>query len=569
MKKVVLLILFALMLTCGEKSAGDAAASKYGGILINSSISDPKSFNEIIAKETSTTAAIGFLFEGLTKTNGITTEVQPCLSTNWKFSNDGLIWTFYLRKNVQWFDGKPFTADDVVFTYNNLIYNEDIPASARDIFTIDGEKVKVEKIDNYTVRFILPKPFAPLLRQLGQSILPKHVLGKAVKAGKFNSIWGVNTIPSKIIGTGPFMISEFKPSQRLVYVRNPNYWQKDKQGNQLPYLDKIVTLIVENQNVQLALFKSKEIDILGIREKDFAYLKKRESMGNYKVYNCGPAFGTNFVVFNQNYNYVKSPKIKWFTDLQFRKAVAHSIDKQTIINNVMAGIGFPQHAAMEKAAVSFYNPNVRQYNYDITKAKEILKKAGYIDRDRDGIVEDKQGNKVKFTMLTNAGNDVRKDIGSIISTDLKKIGLDVTFTPIDFNNLVNRLSSTFDWDAILIGLTGGIEPHFGKNVWESCAHLHMWNPKPNDEDKIKIWEKNLTAWEKEIDKMFNKGVCELNQKKRKVYYDKWQEIVAEQLPLIYTVNGPALYGIRNRFGNIQPSSYGGALHNIEEIYIKK
>lgn len=570
MKQVVLVVLSGLILAgcAGDKKEPLEKKAKYGGVLINSSISDPKSFNEIIAKETSTTAAIGFLFEGLTKTNGVTTEVEPCLATHWEFSKDGLVWTFHLRQNVKWFDGQPFTADDVLFTYNDLIYNQSIPSSARDIFTIDGQQLKLEKIDDYTLRFILPKPFAPLLRQLGQSILPKHILLEAVKNGKFNSIWGVDTPPSKIIGTGPFMLSEFKPAERLVYVRNPHYWQKDKDGNQLPYLDKIITLIVENQNVQLALFKSRELDILGVREKDFAYLKKREAEGNYKLYNCGPAFGTSFVVFNQNRGYVPAPKINWFTDLAFRQAVAYAIDKQTIINNVMSGIGFPQDAAMEEAAVAFYNPKVKKYRYNIAKAKEILKQADYIDRDNDGMVEDKQGNKVKFTLLTNAENDVRKDIGSIIQADMKRIGLDVTFTPIDFNNLVTRLTSSFDWDAILIGLTGGIEPHSGKNVWDSQGQIHMWNPKPNNKEKIKSWQEHLSDYEKEIDKMFNLGASELDQKKRRVYYDRWQEIAAEQLPLIYTVNGPALFAVRNKFGHLKPSAYGGILHNIEEIYLK-
>ncbi|PIX17107.1 ABC transporter substrate-binding protein [Candidatus Desantisbacteria bacterium CG_4_8_14_3_um_filter_40_12] len=544
-------------------------ASKYGGTLLLSTTSDPKSFNEIIAKESSTSRAIGFLFEGLTKTNGVTTEVEPCLAEEWNISGNGLVWTFFLRKDVKWFDGKPFTSDDVLFTYNSLIYNKDIPSSARDIFTIEGKQIKFEKIDDYTVKLTLPIAFAPLLRLLGQSILPKHALEEAVKAGKFNSTWGVDTLPSKIIGTGPFMLTEFKPSERLVYTKNPNYWQKDKEGKSLPYIDKIVSLIVEKDDIQLVQFESKEIDVLSIREKDFAYLKKKEQKGNYTVYDCGPSFGTNFISFNQNPNVVKQPKLSWFRDKNFRKAIAQSIDKQTIINNVMNGIGYPQDAAMEKAAVIFHNPFVTRYEYDLNEAKRILVDAGYKDNDGDGIIEDKGGNPIKFTLITNADNTIRQSIGTIIVTDLKKLGMDVSFTPMEFNSMVTKLTSTYDWDAVLIGLTGDVEPHGGKNVWTTDGHLHLWNMKPTDAKQLKIWEKYLPSWETELDSIFNKGVSELDVAKRKALYWRWQEIVAEELPVIYTVNGAALHGVRNRFGNLQPTSYGGVLHNVEKVCIEE
>jgi peptide/nickel transport system substrate-binding protein len=575
MKKFcILLACLFLILGCSrvtEKEGPLSKKDKYGGTLYRSTISDPKSFNLIIAKETSTTDAVGLLFEGLTKTNGVTTEVEPCLAENWEYSKDGLVWTFYLRKDVKWFDGVPFTADDVVFTYNELIYNEDIPASARDIFTIEGKPIKVEKIDTYTVRFTLPKPFAPLLRNLGESILPKHKLQKVVKEGKFNSTWGVDTPPEELVGTGPFMMKYYRPGERIVYVRNPNYWQRDKEGNRLPYLERVVTLIVENQDAQLVRFEAGEIDVLSIREKDYSYLKLKEKEGNFTVYNCGPSFGTNFLAFNLNPNYTLPSKFRIFKDLAFRRAVAHSIDKKSIINNVMNGLGYPQHSAMEAAAKFFHNPNVKKYEYNLESARRILEEAGYKDRDGDGIREDKFGNELRFCLITNVENNMRKDIGVIIKQDLEKIGLKVDFTPIDFNTLVTKLDASYDWDAVLVGLTGGVEPHSGKNVWAVDGHLHFWNPKPKGQDKkkLKIWEENLEDWEKEIDKIFNRGATILDPKKRKKLYDRWQEIVAEKLPLIYTVNGAALYAVRNKFGDLKPTAYGGVLHNIERIYVKR
>jgi peptide/nickel transport system substrate-binding protein len=554
--KILLAVGFIIFLTIqGAKFV------KKEKVLFISTISDPKTFNEKIAKETSSTYPLGFLFEGLTRTDGVTQEVKPCLAKSWEIKKKGLVYIFHLRDDVYWFDGKKFTADDVVFTFNDIIYNEDIPTSSRDIFTIEGKKIKVEKLGTYTVKFSLPKPFAPFLRAMAESILPKHYLEEAVKKGKFNQTWGVDTPPEKIIGTGPFKMIEYKPAERIVFVKNEKYYKA-----KLPRLDKIVMYIVENQDVEVVMFERGELDVLSVRGKDYARLKLKEKEGNYKIHICGPAFGTNFIAFNQNPNYKDKIKLSWFRDLNFKRAVAHCIDKQTIINNVFHGLAYPQHAAMEKAAKFFHNPNVKKYEYNPNLAKKILEKAGY-KMDKDGILRDKQGNKIKFNLITNAENTLRIDIGSIISKDLQKIGMDVRFTPIDFNNLVQRLDVTWDWDAVLIGLTGGIEPHFGKNVWESCGHLHFWNPKPpiKKKQELKVWQTNLSSWEKEVDEIFNKAVSELDKYKRRKLYYRWQELVAENLPLIYTVNSAAIYAIRNTLKNTKPTAYGGALHNIEEI----
>ncbi len=577
----------ALLLSCsgGDKEASKGTVSSersdkkttgqellktevgiYGGKLTISSISDPKSFNSVIAKETSTTSITGLMFEGLTTVDGVTTEVEPSLAESWEVAEDKKTWTFHLRQDVKWFDGEPLTADDVVFTFNRLIYNEDIPTSARDILNIEGEFFKVEKVDDHTVRITTPKPFAPFLRSIGTEIMPKHVLEKSVEEGRFNSTWGIDTPPSDIIGTGPFKLKEFKPGQHVILERNPNYWKKDATGNRLPYLDQIVILSVPNQDIQVLKFQAGELDGLGLRGQDFPLLKPKEQEGNFTIYNAGPTFGSNFVFFNRNPRkddegkpFVEPHKLKWFTDINFHRAVAHVVDKETIISNVMNGLGYPQDSPLSAAAKFFFNPNTKKYEYDLSKARAILERAGYKDRDGDGWIEDEEGNRVEFNLLTNSGNQVRENIALIIQDDLKKIGMKVNYAAILFNSLVTRIDATYDFDAVILGLTGGIEPHSGKNVWHSSGHLHMWNPKQKSP---------ATEWEKEIDEIFEKGAVELDENKRKELYDRWQVIVSEQLPMIYTASAASLTAVRNKFGNLKPTAYGGYRHNIEEIFIK-
>lgn len=538
----------------------------YGGQLVMSTIANPKSFNPVLAKETSTTAVTNYIFEGLTRVSGITNEVEPNLAERWEVTEDGLTWTLRLRRDVKWNDGKPFTADDVVFTYNHLVYNEDIPSSSRDIFTIDGKEFKVTKVDAHTVKFATPVKFAPFLRIMGQEILPKHVLEESVKNGTFNSTWGVDSKPEQIIGTGPFMLERYEPSQRVILKRNPYYWQTDGEGNRLPYLDRVILLVVPNIDVAALKFKVGETDYYGLRGSDYPDLKPLEEQKDFTIFRVGPAFGTTWISFNQNPGrnpdtgkpYVNPMKLKWFRNLEFRKAVAYALDRQAMIDLVMNGLGHPQHSSMSPSAGFFHNQDVMKYDYNPEKSRQILADAGFKDRDGDGYVEDQRGNKVEFNLFTNAENNVRVKVADIIRKDLETIGVHVHFTPLEFNNIVDKLGSTFDWDCILLGLTGGVEPHFGKNVWHSSGQLHEWYPRQ---------EEPATEWEARIDRIFELGVQELDRQKRKELYDEWQLIVSEQLPLIYTVLPESIFAVRNKFGNLYPTPFGGAFHNIEEIYI--
>ncbi len=541
--------------------------SRYGGQLVLATTSDPKSFNDIISKESSTSLVTGHIFEGLTTLNAHTLKVEPLLAESWDISEDGLQWTFHLHPNVRWNDGKPFTADDVVFTFNELIYNEDIPSSSRDIFTIDGKTFLVEKIDAHTVKFTLPVKFAPFLRGMFQAILPKHKLAKIVEEGKFNTTWGIDTPPEEIVGTGPYKLTRYDPGQRLIFSRNEFYWKTSSDGDPLPYMDKIIYLIVQNTDVALLKFMEGTLDAYGLRGMDYPLLKPLEKERNFTTYDLGPDTGSQFIFFNQNpgkNSHTKKPfvepyKLAWFRNVYFRRAVAHAIDKANLIEIVKNKLGYPQYAAMGPGAGFFHNPNVVKYDYDLKKAAEILRNAGFKDRDGDGIIEGPKGNSVEFSLYTNSGATERIDIASIIRRDLEKLGMKVHFRSLEFNTLVGKLTSTFEWEAMILGLTGGTEPHFGKNVWTSSGQLHMWYPQQKSP---------ATEWEKRIDEIFTQGVQELDEDKRKVLYDEFQLIVSQQLPLIYTVLSAKITAVRNKFGNLNPSNYAGVFHNLEEIYIK-
>jgi peptide/nickel transport system substrate-binding protein len=531
---------------------------RFGGTFLDAQVSDPRTFNPILAQETSSTGAIGGLFDGLVEDNGETTEVEPALAESWTTSKDGRTWTFVLRKGLQWSDGTPMTANDVVFTFK-VIYDKKIPNSLQDVLTVAGKPIAVTKVDDQTVQFRTVEPFGPFLRTIGVGILPRHKLEAAYAEGKFNQTWGVNTPPKELVGTGAYVMAEYKPAQRMTYLRNGHYWRVDLQGHRLPYIQRLVTTIVPNPEASRLLFQQRQTDSYGIRPREYAEFKRGEKAGRYTVYDGGPSFSTEFLTFNQNpRSGMPEYKLKWFQNQKFRQGVAYAIDRKAIADQVYAGHAIPQYGPESPTDKFFFNPNVMQYPYSIDKAAATLVEAGF-KKGADGVLRDAAGHAVEFVISTNADNPDRVAITNIIRQDLEKLGMKVTPGPEAFNTLVNKLVESFKWEVLVIGLTGGIEPHNGQNVWKSSGSLHMWNPKEPSP---------ATSWEAEIDRLFTLGATTVDQNRRKEYYYRYQAIVAEQVPVIYTTIANRFSAVRNKFGNIKYTAFGGAFWNFPVIYIQ-
>lgn len=543
-----------------------------GGDLTIATISEPLTFNLAIANDASSTGVLGYLFEGLTEISWLTDRVEPALAESWDRSDDGLTWTFHLRRDVTWHDGEPFTAHDVDFTFNRIIYNDEIPASGRSAFEfpyLDGRgqwrssRMGVAVIDDYTVELTLPVPFAPFLRSMGTAVYPRHILEPHVDDGTFADTWGIDTDPAEIIGTGPFTIESYQPGEQVVLARNPSYWMTDGEGNRLPYLDRIVHNIVEDLDAELDSFLAGESDLHGVLGEEYAELEPLQAEGDFTIHRRGPGFGTTFLGFNVNPGqspetgepYVAARKLGWFGNLQFRQAVAHSVDKDTIIDDVQHGLGYPQWSSISPAAGDFHNPDVRRYPYDLDEANVILDGLGWTDTDGDGVREDSDGNAIEFTLVTNEGNSVREAATRIIRDGMEAIGLGVELLVIDFGELVGQLSSTYDWEAVVIGLTGDSDPYGGIETWHSTGSLHLWHPNQTEP---------ATDWEAEIDELYVLGSQELDHARRVEHYRRAQEIVAENVPLVYTTLAERLSATRNVFGNSTPTLY--ALWDIRYLY---
>ncbi|MFI3300332.1 MAG: ABC transporter substrate-binding protein [Candidatus Gastranaerophilales bacterium] len=543
---------------------------EFGNQIILSTIGEgPKTFNPFNTKDNISSQMSEIMYDGLVTTDPFSGETLPKLAKSYEIiDNDYII---YLRKGIHWSDGNSITADDVVFTWQNIIFDGFGNTSTRDSVVIDGELPSVVKIDDYTVKFATPKPFAPFLRLLSAPIAPKHIFAPAVKKGKeyFETFLSTNVNVNEFVTSGAFKMVEYVPAQRVVYKRNPDYYMINENNEKLPYLDKLVYLIVGDQNNEVLKFEGGELDLISLQGGNVARFKELERYSDFTIHNIGADTGTMFVTMNLNTRknddgefYVDTKKQVWFGDLNFRKACDYAIDRSNIVLNIANGLGKPLFTAESLNSI-FLNEELEGYERDIEKSKELLKKSGFTWDNKNRLF-DRFGNRVEFNLFTNAGNTEREAIGVMVKQDLEDLGMKVNFKPIEFNSLVNKLVSTLDWDMAVMGLTGSpLEPNGGKNVWLSGGTLHMFNQRlEKDADSSRF------DWEKKIDYIYEQGALAIDFEERKKYYDEYQQIIYEQKPFIYIYSPIRIIAVRDKYKNIFPSTLGGVTHNIEEIFVE-
>ena len=551
-----------------------APVGKFGGEVVISTIGEgPKTFNPCNTKDATSASMAGILYDGLLTTNPVDGSVVPLLAKSYEI--DGNDYIVHLRHGVKWTDGKLITADDVLYTYNDIVFKGLGNPSTMDAMTIDGKLPELVKIDDYTVKFTTSKEFAPFLRQLSYPIVPKHYFKPYSDKGAsvFNAFLSPNTNPKTIVSSGAFKLKEYVAAQRVVFERNSNYYKVNLENKQLPYLDKLVYLIVGDTNNEILKFEAGEIDVLSLKGDNVARYKIKENKSDYKVYNLGADTGTLFLAINLNNRknkdgkyYVSPEKQQWFQDKSFRNAVDWAIDRKNMIQNIAFGVAEPLYTAESLNSI-YLNKNLKNgHPSDINKSKEFLKQSGFYLK--NGILFDKSNKRVEFDLYTNAGNLEREAIGVMIKQDLEELGMKVNFKPIEFNSLVNKLTNTFDWDMVIMGLTGSpLEPHDGKNVWTSNGSLHLFNMRGiNDSNDNNI---SAYSWEKELDELFNTGALKLSFEERKPIYDRYQEIIYEEKPIIYLYSPTRITAIRKKIKNVFPSPLSGLLYNLDEIYIGK
>lgn len=547
-----------------------------GGRLVITDFAGPKTFNPVTANEGSSENIIRLIFSGLTTIDAPTQKVLPALAESWSVDSDKKTWTLKLRQGVRWSDGEPFTADDVVFTWNDLVYNPDIVNVTVDAFRINGKDFTISKVDEFTVRVVTPEAYAPFLENFGtRQILPKHILAKEVASKRFEAAYGVNWSPNQIVGSGPFRIKQFKPGEYTLLERNPYFWMVDSKGTRLPYLDMVVYSVVPDWNtMSLRMLKGESNVYERVRPDELDRFKQEEASGRFKVVDLGIGTETLFFCFNQNTNinsktgrpHVDQKKLKWFRNTKFRQAMSYAVDRESISRSIYSGRAKPNYGYVTEANFKWFNPTIRQFPYDPRKAKALLAEIGIQDRNGDGLLEDADGNIIEFVFNTNTGNNIRDRMAVLIQDDLKKLGIKLIYQPIEFNALIDKLQTSFDFDCFLLSMAPSandpLDPSSSLNVLRSEGFTHQWFPRQ---------KKPSTDWEARIDELMDTNLKTLDVAERKKTFDEVQAILSDQVPFIYTVSPLSYAAYSSKLGNVRPTvlHYYRVTWNIEELYFKK
>jgi peptide/nickel transport system substrate-binding protein len=293
------------------------------------------------------------------------------------------------------------------------------------------------------------------------------------------------------------------------------------------------------------------LDVYRPRAEEVWELQQKQKELHIKLQATGIDTGSRFFAFNRNprhyiHDGIVDPKYKWFSDINFMRALAHALDKRGIINLCYRGLAVPAVADISPADKIFHNPNLKDYDYDLSLSARLLDEAGYRML-RPGVRGDPEGHPIVFELTTPTGNPTSDQICAIYKQDLASLGIRVNYRPLEFIALVKKLESSFDWDCVLIGFTGTIEPNNAANFLRSSGNLHIWNPgEPHP----------ATKWEAEIDRLLDQGTRIMDPRERAPYYWRIQQILHDQLPIIETVREVGYVAYRDSLENFNETTWG-------------
>lgn len=495
------------------------------------------------------------LFDGLLEFNYATYKLEPALAESYAVSDGGRTYTFKLRQGVKWSDGQTFDADDVVFTFKNMIMNPEARAGDAASFKLDGKPVEITRVNQYTVRFELPRPSPAFLLQMRSFIMPKHKLLKysvegGAKASDINGAWPTNVAESEVVGTGPFRLATYTAGQKVTLTRNPNYWKVDGKGTRLPYLDRLEFLVIRDPQAQVAQFLAGNLDQLNISGAQFPDLKQKEVAGApFRVTRSTALFGSPpFVAYNFD---AKDPALaKLFSDVRFRRAMQGVLNRERIIDTVYNGLAsLPGHGVAPVNKDWYANTRPQLGSFNVAAAGQALDALGLKSKNSAGIRLLPNGRPLEFDLTYGTDSSTYPAMATIIQSDFAKVGVKVNLRGILSSKLLSTGQSG-DWEMILHAFGDQPDPELRKPIWQPGGALYYWHRSlqpARDGDKPNVAK--MTGWEKEIYTIFEDAATTTSASARKALYTRWQLLFAQNLPVTPIAKPENIGAVSNKYGN--------------------
>lgn len=497
----------------------------YGDAMVEGTIGDASNLIPALSTDSASGAVNNLVYNGLIKTDK-NLNIVGDLAEKWEISPDGLTITFYLRRGVKWHDGQPLSARDCLFTYQLMVDPQTPTAYAEDFKQVQ----KAEVLDDYTFRVTYSRPFAPALLSWAFPVMPTHKLqGKDITTSE---------LARRPIGTGPYVFKEWETGQRIVLQANPDYFE----GR--PYISRVIIRIIPDQATMFLELKSGGLDQMNLTPTQYTKETSSESFQKaFQKYRY-VASGYTYLGFN-----LLDPK---FQDRRVRQAIAYAINKEEVVQGVLLGLGQVANGPY-KPGTWAYNPKVTPYPFDQAKARQLLAEAGWQDSNQDGVL-DRNGQPFEFTIITNQGNKQREMAGLIIQQRLKDVGIRVKVRSIEWAAFLKEFVDKKNFEAIILGWSIPLDPDL-YDVWNSSK------TKPGELNHISY--KN-----EEMDRLIDEGRYTFDQAKRKVAYDRIQELLKEDAPYVFLFVPDALPAVAARFQGIVPAP-AGIGYNFIKWYVPK
>ncbi len=531
----IIAVAVAVALAAGCAKKQDAAETSapssgvvpaYGDAIVEGSIGDVSGFLTAVTSDSASHTAAGYVFNGLVRYDK-DLKLEGELAESWEVSPDGRKITFHLRKGVTWHDGKPFTSEDVMFTYRKMIDPNTPTAYAEDFKQV----THASNPDPYTFVVEYEKPFAPALASWGMHVLPKHLLETYPDISR-------SPLNKKPVGTGPFRFVEWKTGEKTVFEANPDYFE----GR--PYLSRVITRVIPDPATMFLELKSGGIDMMGLTPLQYTRQTKtgefRKSFNKYRYL----SFGYTYLGFRLSH--------PLFSDRRVRQAFAYAINKKEIIDGVLFGLG-QEATGPYKPGTWAHNPDVKKYPYDPEQAKALLAEAGWKDAGGEGVLE-KGGRKFAFTVLTNAGNESRAKTAAIIQQNLAAVGIRMEIRTLEWSAFINEFVDKRKFDAVILGWSISQDPD----------QYDIWSSKKTGPKEL-----NFVGFaDAEVDRLLEEGRRTFDIEKRKKAYFRIQEILAEEQPYVFLYYPDSLPVVQKRIHGIEPAP-AGISYNFIKWYVPK
>ena len=534
-------LLFAAA-ACGKASSLPVARS---GELRLAIAGDPKTFDPLQVTDENSEIVRYLTGATLLRIDRVTDQVRPELAESWTVDKKGQSISFRLRPGLRFSDGTSLTAEDVARTLR-MAFDPQNASPTGDVFRAEQGLPDIDVVSPKQITIRYPSTKAGLERLFDELYI--------APPPRSNGASGTSGIPPS---AGPFFVADYRSGVAVTLKRNPYYWKLDSAGRQLPYLDAIRLDIQTNHDLEAVRFMRGDIHMIRkVDPENFDLISKREPSA---VRDLGPSMDSEFLWFNQAPAAIPEWKRKWFTSPAFRHAVSAAIDRQDLARIAYKGHAHPAAGPLSPANRFWFNPELKPLRFDPEFAMRTLRNEGFALQ--GGVLRDKDGHEVEFSLITNSGNRTRQAIAALIQADLGRIGIRVNLVALDFGALIERISKTSQYEACLLGFTNMAEdPIDQMNVWLSSGPQHAWRPSQKSPS---------TQWEARIDRLVLAQASDPSRDLRRKAFNEVQRILVEQEPVIYLVNPDSLTAIAPTLRGLRSSAlFPQSLSNVESLRLQ-